>query len=146
MKHGVVDLLQESRRREKAQTTFYRGVASQASEEGDDGTQERIHGLLADEQHHLARLSARVLELGGDPEALEVPSVAPVSLIGWEGEARRRETEEVAWYSKLRAEALDPVTRALLEEILDSERRHLEDLGGKWMSAWRDTPGKAEEG
>jgi len=53
----------------------------------------------------------------------------------WEGEARRREEEEVAWYENALGRVDDPQTLAILQEILASERHHQEDLAGKWMAA-----------
>jgi len=38
-------------------------------------------------------------------------------------------------YEALLGEALDPKTGALLREILDTERHHAEELGGKWTPA-----------
>ena len=43
---------------------------------------------------------------------------------------------EIEWYeAALEGETLDDQTRALLSEILVSERHHERELGGKWMSA-----------
>ncbi len=42
----------------------------------------------------------------------------------------------MAFYTELAAEdELDDETRGMVEEILASERQHLEHLGGKWMPA-----------
>jgi rubrerythrin len=96
---------------------------------------ERLNELHADEQHHLSRLTARLLELGGTPERLDDVTLDPVSGSDWEIDARARENGEVAWYADALAGDIDPATRAVLEEILDSERHHARELRGKWMSA-----------
>jgi rubrerythrin len=66
-----------------------------------------------------------------------------VALEGWEEDARRREREEVAWYENALEEIRDRATRSVLTEILESERHHLAELGGKWMAA--SPPEDAEE-
>ena len=45
------------------------------------------------------------------------------------------EAEEVRWYEAVTGLELDEATLVVLGEILDSERHHLRDLRGKWMSA-----------
>ena len=138
----TIAVLEECRAREKDQTLFYRALAATAELEGDAALSERLNELHADEQHHLSRLTARVLELGGAPVDLRSrPSGDPVSLSGWEEQARSREDGEVAWYEGLLSEGpdgdrrLDDETRAVLQEILAGERQQGEHLGGKWMSA-----------
>ena len=128
-------LLEASRRREKAQTLFYRALAAAAEEAGDAAAVERLNELHADEQHHLSRLTARLLELGEKPADLrdEAPPDAPWP--AWEEEARAREAEEVRWYEEALDGAPEPGSRAVMEEILESERHHLAGLRGKWMSA-----------
>lgn len=135
MSGRVVTVLQEGRRREKEQTAFYRETASRAEAAGDSGAVERIQALLADEQHHLARLSARLLELGGTPSILSEVMPADFPLESWEREARSREKGEIDWYVARLKEDMDPATRRLMKEILDSERAHERELAGKWMSA-----------
>ena len=102
---------------------------------GDDTLSERFNALLADEQHHLSRLTARILELGGTPDEFGEPLPLPSTLEGWEESARLREEEEVSWYVEAMARGLDHKSGDILQEILDSERRHAQELGGKWMSA-----------
>ncbi len=139
----IPDLLQEARRRELGQAAFYRLLSGDAAHGGDTEVAERLNELLADEQHHVARVTARILELGGTPEGGEaVPRVAP-SLEAWEAEARRREEDEVAWYEDVLDAVEDPGTRSILSEILESERHHREGLAGKWMPA---EPTTAKEG
>jgi rubrerythrin len=128
-------LLEASRAREKGQTLFYRALAAQAVVAGDDDASERLNDLHADEQHHLSRLTARLLELGGRPDDLAAVPTPGVELDGWEGVARDRELEEVRWYEEATRLTLDPHTHAILVEILESERHHAEVLRGKWMSA-----------
>lgn len=131
----AVGVLEESRRREKAQTLFYRTLAAGASAAGDEQAAERLNELHADEQHHLSRLTARLLELGRAPLDLSAVAVPAGALEGWEAEARAREVEEVRWYESVAASGLDDATEAVLREILEAERHHARELRGKWMSA-----------
>lgn len=135
MNDPVVALLQKSRAREKAQALFYRRLAARAGAEGREGLAERFNALHADEQHHLSRLTARILELDGVPAKMDVPDVPSPALDSWEEEARGREEAEVAWYRGALEEALDPETGEMLSEILESEEHHAAELDGKWMSA-----------
>lgn len=137
----LVDLLHEGRRREREQALFYRMLAGDAEVAGNRATAERLNELLADEQHHVSRLTARILELGEAPLEPEVTPDVP-ELSRWESVARAREEEEVAWYEGALVRVEDTVTRGVLREILESERHHRSDLAGKWMSA---TPGQPEE-
>ena len=130
-----VRILDEARAREKGQTLFYRALAAEAESRGEVELAERLNALHADEQHHLSRLTARVLELGAEPvEVKGSPSEVPDSG-NWETMARSREGAEVAWYEAALKKPMDPVTRTLLREILESEQHHSRELGGKWMSA-----------
>jgi rubrerythrin len=132
---NLLNELAEARRREKAQTLFYRALAAQAELEGEAAAAERLNELHADEQHHLSRLTARVLELGGHPENLP-GGLHEEQLEGWEDRAREREAEEIRFYSDFVAQDdLDEHTAAILQEILESERQHHRHLGGKWMPA-----------
>jgi len=134
---SVERLLQEARSRERAQTLFYRLLAGNAEVAGDEAAAERINGLLADEQHHVSRLTARLLELGCHPVDQEgrVDASGRPALDAWEDAARLREEGEVAWYERALEVVTDDDTRAVFAEILASERHHREELGGKWMSA-----------
>lgn len=133
--HEVLRALEEGRLREKRQTLFYRKLAAEAEWAGQGGTAERLNELHADEQHHLSRLTARVLELGGSPEELRGIAGPEASLEGWEEVARSREDDEVRWYEAALERDLDDDSRAVLDEILASERHHRRELRGKWMSA-----------
>ncbi len=130
----IVELLREGRAREKRQSSFYRRLAALAEEEGRADDVERLNELLADEQHHLSRLTARLLELGDHPPELP-PTPGAGDLKGWQAEARAREAGEVAFYKSALARSLDDRTREILQEILHSECQHREQLRGKWMSA-----------
>ena len=129
-------LLAESRRREKAQTQYYRALASIAESEGNAPVSERLNALHADEQHHLSRLTARLLELGETPEDLSgCHPEAIAAYEGWEDVARSREVKEIEWYEEVAGVIDDPTTLDVIKEILESERHHREELGGKWMQA-----------
>lgn len=132
----MIEWLAEARRREKERTRLYRSRAAAAEEIGDVLASERLNGLHADEQHHLSRLSARVMEMGGSLEELPSGLLEGVGVEGWEESARDEEAAEITFYeSLLELSSLDATTRSIVEEILESERRHLEHLGGKWMPA-----------
>jgi rubrerythrin len=138
--NGELQLLHEGRKRELDQALFYRFLSGDAEQAGDEATAERLNDLLADEQHHVSRLTARILELGGRPreERGEVEVVPPLD--GWEEEARRREAGEVAWYEAALARLEDAGTVAVFRSILTSERHHLDHLAGKWMPAGHNDP------
>jgi len=131
----LITALQRARVAEKEHALFYRALAAAAEARGDAALGERFNELHADEQHHLSRLTARLLELGATPDDL-LPSLEAPSLDGWEDDAREREDGEVARYQALLGEgAADERTAGLLREILDTERHHAAELGGKWTAA-----------
>lgn len=134
MTHGLIERLQACRLEEKRQTQFYRALAAAAEERGALELSERFQQLHADEQHHYSRLTARLLELGhGAPDpATRAPAV---DLENWEAAARERESAEVERYERLLAEELDEATSALVSQVLDVERAHARELGGKWTMA-----------
>ncbi len=127
--------LQERRAAEKEQALFYRALAAEAEERGDAGLSERFNELHADEQHHVSRLTARLLELGAAPAELGHLRSVAASVEGWEDEARAREEAEVRAYEALLGSGPDAATEALLRGILETERHHAEELGGKWTTA-----------
>lgn len=127
--------LHEARAAEKGQALFYRHLAREAEDGGEAALAERLNGLLADEQHHLSRLTARLLELGEPVTDLAALDSPEAGLDAWETLARRRESEEVARYEALARLELDPETRRLIDEILETERNHERELGGKWTLA-----------
>lgn len=129
------DVLRMCCEAEKGQALFYRSLAARAEDSGDAELAERLQELHADEQHHVSRLTARLLELGAAPPDLAHLRASDVPLRGWERIAKRREREEVERYSALLMQDLDPRTRALAEEILATESKHAELLGGKWTPA-----------
>lgn len=131
----VLRMLEESRTREKRQALFYRTLAAEAEWADRLDEAERLNGLHADEQHHLSRLTARILELGGNPADLRGVNSPEPNLDAWENAAREREDDEIAWYEGVLAGELDDATAAIVREILESERHHQRELGGKWMSA-----------
>ena len=131
----VIARLHEARVAEKAQALFYRGLTGQAEIADDAVAAERLNGLLADEQHHLSRITARLLELGQAVEDLGDMEPPSADLSGWEPAARERELAEIARYETLGIMQLDGATRHLIDEILTAERKHENELGGKWMMA-----------
>ena len=131
----IARVLEECRAAEKEQAHYYRALGARAEAEGDEALAQRFHDLHADEQHHLSRLTARLTELGYVPLDLGDLRMVPVETEGWEGVARRREEAEILRYETLAAAMVDRQTRALAEEILEVERNHARELGGKWTMA-----------
>ena len=128
--------LHEARALEKEQAQFYRVLSAQAEEAGNVEDIEALNGLLADEQHHLSRLSVRLVELGEDLASLNdhhMPSEAVYP--SWHEVARIRERKEIARYEGILALELDPETARVIESILDAERLHEEHLAGKYTDA-----------
>ena len=135
MNDESVRLLSAARAAEKEQALFYRNLTGQAENANDAALAERLNGLLADEQHHLSRLTARLLELGFAVDDLNDMVPPAVDLAGWEPVAREREGAEVARYEGLLELDFDSETRGLIDDILTTERNHERELGGKWMMA-----------
>ena len=135
MEAELIAALEEARAAEKAQALFYRALAADAEARGDGALSERLNELHADEQHHLSRLTARLLEVGAAPADLAHVTAHRVDLGEWEAAARPRETDEVGRYEALLARELDAHTAAVLRDILETERHHAEELGGKWTVA-----------
>jgi rubrerythrin len=130
----VPGALETLRLSEKRQALFYRGLSALAEAADDAGLTQRFQDLHADEQHHLSRLTARILELGGRPVSLNDIPAPVLSLEGWEEVVRDCENEEILLYRALR-DGLDEVTRALVDDILSVEEHHRSELGGKWTLA-----------
>lgn len=130
----LIQILEESRAAEKRQALRYRALAA-AAEEQDLELAPRFHDLHADEQHHLSRLTARILELGGRPVDLGGVRQPPATLEGWQEEVKQWEAEEVSRYAELVERGFDDETDALIREILAVEEKHAEELGGKWTLA-----------
>jgi rubrerythrin len=132
---NLIAALEEARSAEKEQALFYRALASDAEEHGDAELSERFNELHADEQHHVSRLTARLLEMGAPLADLSQVATEPAARERWEAAARIREQAEVLRYQRLLEGEMDAATRALVEEILATERHHAEELGGKWTIA-----------
>ncbi|HET6229518.1 MAG TPA: ferritin-like domain-containing protein [Longimicrobiaceae bacterium] len=138
MPTDLIECLQLWRAAEKEQALFYRALAAEAEERGNAALSERFNDLHADEQHHVSRLTARLLELGAAPGELAGIAPPPASFDVWEAAARDREQHEVGRYSAALEKgepAMDETTAALVAEILDTERHHAQELGGKWTPA-----------
>jgi hypothetical protein len=133
---AVLDALRDAARGERAQAAYYRTLASWADPDS-PGLAERLNGLVADEQHHLSRLVARLLELGART-GVDEPATSSPDLEAWETEARGRERMEIERYESLLGLGLDPRTRTMIEGFLAVERKHEAQLGGKWMAARGD--------
>jgi rubrerythrin len=131
----LIPALEEARAAEKEQALFYRALAAQAEDRGDEALSERFNDLHADEQHHVSRLTVRLIELGADLADISHLAMPPVRMDAWEAPAQSREEAEVSRYEALLQAAMDEGTRALLTEILDTERHHAAELGGKWTTA-----------
>lgn len=131
----TLEALHAARAAEKEQALYYGALAARADAAGDVETAERLNGLHADEQHHLSRLTARLIELGEDLAELREVAIPPASLEEWEEAARKREAAEIERYQHLLDLPLDSETRTRVSEIVEVERMHLETLGGKWTLA-----------
>ncbi len=127
--------LHGARAAERSQALFYRALATMAEETEDADLAERLNGLHADEQHHLSRLSARLLEVGELLDDLGPPSLPEVGLESWESLAREREQVEIDRYETLLSQDLDERTHEMLTQFLVAEQQHAAILGGKWMDA-----------
>ena len=132
---NTTDLLHDARAAEKEQALFYRALAALAEERGDTALSERLNGLHADEQHHLSRLTARLVELNEPLADLSHVASPAVELGEWESVAQVREADEIARYEMLLAQDIDADTRAMIESFLEAERAHERELGGKWLDA-----------
>lgn len=135
MKDDALRLLRTARAAEKEQALFYRNLTGQAEDAGEAVLAERLNGLLADEQHHLSRLTARLLELSQAVDDLAGTEPPAADLSSWQTIARDRELVEIARYELMLEAELDDATRGLVEDILDTERNHERELGGKWTMA-----------
>jgi rubrerythrin len=133
---GFASALHEARALEKEQAQFYRVLSAQAEEHGRLEDVEALNGLLADEQHHLSRLSVRLVELGEELAPLSdahLPSDAVYP--SWQAVARIRERKEIARYEGMLELGLDPETKRMIESFLEAEREHERHLSGKYTDA-----------
>jgi D-sedoheptulose 7-phosphate isomerase len=135
LSEDTIALLREARNAEKRQAMFYRALAAAAEDAGDEVLSERLNGMHADEQHHLSRLTVRLMELEQPLEEVAGGTAGDVRLEGWEELARGREAEEVARYAALLKRELDDKTRIMVEQFIEAERHHAANLGGKYMGA-----------
>lgn len=128
--------LHEARALEKEQAQFYRVLSSQAEEAGNDEDIEALNGLLADEQHHLSRLSVRLVELGENLAPLS-DAIMPSDAVydNWRNVARTRERNEIARYERILELPLDDETARMIHSFLDAERQHEQHLAGKYTDA-----------
>ena len=131
----LIEELESMRRAEKEQTLAYRSLAVRAESAGMADLAQRFHDMHADEQHHLSRLTARILELGGRPADLAGVKAAEIPLAGWEPVIRQREHDEIDRYTALASGPMDEDTRALIAEIISVDTQHAAELGGKWTMA-----------
>jgi rubrerythrin len=128
--------LHEARALEKEQAQFYRVLSGLAEEQGRLEDVEALNGLLADEQHHLSRLSVRLVELGEELAPLSdahLPSDAVYP--SWQEVARIRERKEIARYQDILELELDAETKRMIQSFLAAEREHERHLGGKYTDA-----------
>lgn len=131
----TLELIESARLAEKEQALVYRGLSARAEVADRADLAQRFHDLHADEQHHVSRLTARLLELGLLPRELPNSTRIIVPLEGWEPHVRLREEAEKSRYLRILEEELDLDTRQLVESILEVEEHHLAELGGKWTMA-----------
>lgn len=135
MRETTIEMLQAARAAERAQALFYRRLAALAEDADDPELSERLNGLHADEQHHLSRLTVRLVELGEAVAELDGMQAPVATLDGWEAVAREREKAEIERYEALLGAGLDAKTRTMIEQFIEAERGHAGALGGKWMGA-----------
>ena len=134
MARTAVELLDAARAAEKAQTLFYRALSVIAEERSASEDVEALNGLLADEQHHLSRLTVRLLELGATAAPLDV-ATPTCEYDEWRTVARAREQSEIARYQQLLEAELDSATENIIQSILEVEHQHERNLGGKYTEA-----------
>lgn len=128
--------LHEARALEKEQAQFYRVLSAEAEEQGNLEDVEALNGLLADEQHHLSRLSVRLVELGEELAPLsdaKLPSDAVYP--AWQEVARIRERKEIARYEAMLKLELDAETARMVRSFLEAEHEHERNLAGKYTDA-----------
>ncbi|HEY0674548.1 MAG TPA: hypothetical protein VGD27_19885 [Longimicrobiales bacterium] len=128
--------LHEARVLEKEQAQFYRVLSAEAEERGNAVDIEALNGLLADEQHHLSRLSVRLVELGEELAPLSDQNMPSDAIYdSWQHVARIRERKEIARYETILQLPLDADTAAMIRGFLEVERQHEQHLAGKYTDA-----------
>ena len=135
MERSIIEMLHVARKAEKEQSLFYRALSAQAEEDNDAQLSDDLNGLVADEQHHLSRLTVRLVELDEVLQDLGGVAPPPGAYPDWKANARERERSEVERYRAFLERDLDPQTRTLIEDILAAEEQHADTLAGKHMSA-----------
>lgn len=129
------DLLIEAYLAEREQARWYRALSAAAEEAGNLEDVEALNGLVADEQHHLSRLKNRMVELGVEFHTDFTDFGDYTGYPAWKEEARQRERAEIERYTNLLGKDLDAETRSMVESILETERQHEKNLGGKYTQA-----------
>lgn len=130
------ELLVQAYFAEREQARWYRALSVLAEEAGNEEDIEALNGLVADEQHHLSRLKNRMIELGFAEQVHEVQQqVHEVHYPDWRPRARMLERAEIARYEALLRQDPDEKTRDIIQGILETERLHEQNLGGKYTSA-----------
>jgi rubrerythrin len=139
MSHEVprvaLEQLHAARAAEKEQALYYRALAAVAEKRGHGADIEALNGLLADEQHHVSRLSARLVELGEQLRDVVPTLPGPPAYPQWRTVARAREQREIARYQDLLRQPLDADTAEMVQSFLAVEREHERHLGGKYTEA-----------
>lgn len=130
----ALTLLRAARVAEKEQALFYRALSAIAEDRAAAADIEALNGLLADEQHHLSRISVRLVELGHETGDVSAP-VPRCEFDGWRTAARERERAEIARYEALLEQGIDAETAQIVRGILEVEREHEKNLGGKYTEA-----------
>lgn len=133
---ATLDALHQARRAEKDQALFYRALAAHAEAAHNAQEADDLNGLHADEQHHLSRITVRLVELNERVEDFSSVTVEPPAYPNWQPAAREREQAEIRRYEQIQQLGLDDSTAELIAGILESERQHVKSLGGKFMSAF----------
>ena len=131
----MIAAIQDARRAEKEHALFYRALASAAEDRRDADLAEALNGLHADEQHHLSRLTVRLVELSAQVDDLGSMQMSEADLATWRDEAHKREQAEIDRYERMLEMNPDTATHDLLVQILETERAHAATLGGKFMPA-----------
>lgn len=120
---------------EREQARWYRALSVLAEQAGNEEDIEALNGLVADEQHHLSRLKNRMVELGVEIHADSMDFKDATDYPDWKQAARERERDEIRRYEDLLKEELDAETIKIIKRILETERAHEQNLGGKYTEA-----------
>jgi VIT1/CCC1 family predicted Fe2+/Mn2+ transporter/rubrerythrin len=129
-RRGVLQALEQSWRHEVEAAATYRLLAQQ---EKDPRRRDILDKLTSAEEQHAARWAARIRELGGEvPEASSVKPSLGLSLHVASPEVvyRKLEAMEARGLAAEKgvAAALDPTSRAILEEVSADDQNHAQML------------------